>query len=313
MTASAADRAAALRELASLLRTGLTLRQGLDAWVDHAPESLTPALRRLRGRLRLGASVGEALPAVFTALGDEAAVIGALAAIHLQLGGDAAGLLDDAATTTEESRSAVEGAAASVAGARLSGRLVASLPFALLLLSPAARSPLFDLVGVALFASGIGLGTVGLVWMSRIVPRPHEISDSSAFLANLVAAVCEAGASPFAAFEALASSPGVPLAEHLSRASRLTALGASWPEALRRTGDEGLGALAVVVQRASGSGSPVTAALRTLAASRRLRARQEFEARLRRAPVLMVVPLTLCVLPSFALLGLGPFLRGVSL
>jgi tight adherence protein B len=294
VTAGPADRAVALRELATLLRAGLTLRESLEAWVTRAPESLTPELQRLCRRLWLGAPVEEALSELAPALGHEAAAVNAVVTVHLRLGGDAARLLDDAAGAAEERRGAVEAAAASVAGARLSGRLVACLPFALLLLSPAARSPFFDVIGVVLLVAGIGLGALGLVWMSRIVPRPEEVGDPCAFLAGLVAAVCEAGASPSTALEVLASCPGVPQAEQLSRAGRLTALGVSWPEALCRTGDEGLGALAAVIERATGSGSPVAAGLRRL-------------------PVLMVLPLTLCVLPSFALLGLGPFLRGVSL
>jgi pilus assembly protein TadC len=109
----------------------------------------------------------------------------------------------------------------------------------------------------------------------------------------------------------MAACVGVPWGEGLARARRLAALGASWPEALRRA-DDGFGDLAAVIERATSSGSPVAAPLRSLAASRRLQAERSFEARLRRAPVVMVMPLTLCVLPSFAVLGLAPFLRGVA-
>lgn len=308
-----AETVAALRQLAALLRAGLTLRQSLEAWANRAPEALTEELARLRRRLRLGTPAEEALAALAPALGEEAAVMSVLATIHLRLGGDAAALLDDAADAAEERGAAVHAAAAAVAGTRLSGRLVACLPFVLLFLSPAARAPLFDLLGIALFGAGAGLGILGLGWMSRIVPHPEDVADPCAFLAGLVAAACEAGASPAIALEALASCPGVPLAEQLVRARRLTSLGAGWSEALRRTGEEGLGSLAQVIERASESGSPVAADLRRFAATRRRQTGREFEVRLRRAPVLMVVPLTMCVLPSFALLGLGPFLRGVSL
>ncbi len=307
------DRATALRQLAALLRAGLTLGEGLDEWGDRAPESLKAPLERLRRRLRLGASAEEALSVLVPEMDEEGPAVAALLTVHVRLGGDAAALLEEAAGAAEDRLAARESAIAMASGARLSGRMVASLPFALLLLSPASKAPLFDAAGLALLAAGIGLGVVGLLWMGRLVPRPEALADPCSALASLVAAVCEAGASPSAALEVMAGCVGVPLGEELGRARRLAALGASWPEALRRAdGDgDGLGELAAVIERATSSGSPVAAPLRSLAASRRRRGARDFEARLRRAPVLMVVPLTLCVLPSFAVLGLGPFLRGV--
>ncbi|MDQ3662159.1 MAG: type II secretion system F family protein [Actinomycetota bacterium] len=308
-----ADRVAGLRELATLLRAGLSLGEGLDEWADRAPESLRGPLERLRRRLRLGATTEEALERLVPELGEEGPAVAALVSVHVRLGGDAATLLEDAATAAEERRAAIESAAAAASGARLSGHMVAALPFALLLLSPASRAPLFDGTGLALLAVGVGLGAVGLVWMGRVVPRPEGLGDPCASLASLVAGVCEAGTSPNEALEVIAGCAGVPLEEELGRARRLASLGASWPEALRRAGDDGLGELATVIERATNSGSPVAAPLRSLATSRRRQAARDFEARLRRAPVIMVVPLTLCVLPSFAVLGLAPFLRGVSL
>jgi Flp pilus assembly protein TadB len=308
---SAVDRAVALRELAALLRAGLTLGESLDAWADHAPESLRIPLECLRRRLRLGAPAEEALETLVPELGEEGPAVAALVTVHVRLGGDAARLLEDAAMAADDRRAATESAAAAASGARLSGRMVASLPFVLLLLSPASRAPLFDAPGLALLAAGLGLGAVGLWWMGRIVPRPGSLDDPCGVLAALVAGVCEAGASPGAALEVMAGCVGAPLGEELDRARRLVWLGATWPEALIRI-DAGLSDLAAVIQRATSSGSPVAAPLRSLAASRRLQAARDFETRLRRAPVVMVVPLTLCVLPSFAVLGLAPFLRGVA-
>ncbi|MCA1672228.1 MAG: type II secretion system F family protein [Actinobacteria bacterium] len=305
-----AERAAALRELAALLRAGLTLGESLDGWADHAPESLRTPLEHMRRRLRLGAPAEAALETVIPELGEEGPAVAALVTIHVRLGGDAARLLEDAATAADDRRAATESATAAASGARLSGRMVASVPFALLLLSPASRAPLFDAPGLALLAVGLGLGGVGLWWMGRVVPRPETFDDPCVALATLVAGVCEAGTSPGAALEVMAGCDGAPLGEELERARRLVSLGATWPEALRRI-DAGLGDLAAVIQRATNSGSPVAAPLRSLATSRRLQAARHFEARLRRAPVVMVVPLTLCVLPSFAVLGLAPFLRGV--
>jgi tight adherence protein B len=306
----AADRTAALRELAALLRAGLTLGEAFDEWADRAPESLTPPLERLRRRLRLGATAEEALRSLVPELGEEGPAVAALVTVHVRLGGNAAALLEEAAA--EDRRAATESATAAASGARLSGRMVASLPFALLLLSPASRAPLFDPAGLAMLTVGIVLAVIGLWWMGRIVPRPEGLDDPCAALAGLLAAVCEAGASPGAALEVMAGCVGAPLGGQLRRARRLASLGVSWPEALRRSDGDRLGELAAVIERTTSSGSPVAASLRSLAASMRQQRARDFESRLRRAPVVMVVPLTLCVLPSFAVLGLAPFLRGVA-
>jgi hypothetical protein len=99
----------------------------------------------------------------------------------------------------------------------------------------------------------------------------------------------------------------------LSRAARRAQLGCPWPEALRRSCDAGYTALAQVIERTDRHGLPAADALEAFAVLRRAERAQEFEKSIRRAPVLMVVPLVLCVLPAFVLLALGPFLRGLSL
>jgi pilus assembly protein TadC len=70
--------------------------------------------------------------------------------------------------------------------------------------------------------------------------------------------------------------------------------------------------LGAVVVRAERLGTPASAALRAFAEVRRREREDEFERAARRAPVLMVLPLTTCILPAYVLLAVGPILRGLS-
>jgi pilus assembly protein TadC len=72
-------------------------------------------------------------------------------------------------------------------------------------------------------------------------------------------------------------------------------------------------ALVVSIRRASEHGVPAADALASLAANRRTQQLRAFDAAVRRAPVWMVLPLSFCVLPAYALLGLGPYLRSISI
>ena len=185
----------AIGALAALLRTGFTTREALVRWSAQAPESLRPDLERLRRRLLLGETVESAVLGLGEALGDDAASVATVLAVHARLGGDAGRMLDRLAQAIEVRRAGLESARAAAAGATLSARLVASLPFAFVPLAPLARAPLFDAVGLALLGLGISLGAMGMVWMSRLVPRPPASEDGAALVADLAATVLAEGAS----------------------------------------------------------------------------------------------------------------------
>jgi pilus assembly protein TadC len=57
-------------------------------------------------------------------------------------------------------------------------------------------------------------------------------------------------------------------------------------------------------------GAPLAASLERLADQQRIEQRFALEARVRRAPVTMLLPLTLCVLPAFVLLAIVPLVVG---
>ncbi|MBA3350316.1 MAG: type II secretion system F family protein, partial [Actinobacteria bacterium] len=99
----------------------------------------------------------------------------------------------------------------------------------------------------------------------------------------------------------------------MQRAARLVVLGLTWPDALARLDDPGLLELAVTFSTSHRYGLSASGALEAFSARRREEEARSFEAKTRRAPVLMVIPLVTCVLPSYLLLGLGPFLRTITL
>jgi len=68
-------------------------------------------------------------------------------------------------------------------------------------------------------------------------------------------------------------------------------------------------ALGAVLDAGRRVGSGLVPALERTAEELTERDRRSFEARLRRAPVMLVIPLVVTILPGFALLTLGPFLR----
>jgi tight adherence protein B len=232
-------------------------------------------------------------------------------ALHSAVGADLPAMLDRLATTIEQRDAALEAGAAAGAGAVLSARVVAGLPFLLIPLSPMSGGPLFDFAGIAMLVIGAAMAIAGLLWMRKLIPRPPECEDAATMTAGLAAAALAGGAPIQRVLEAVADLLGGP-AEELNRVRRRVVLGASWSDALERSDDDGLAALGGVVRRALELGVPVADALEGFAASRRGEVVREFEAATRRAPVVMAAPLSLCILPSYALLGLGPYVRSLS-
>jgi tight adherence protein B len=307
-----AVRAAAIRALSALLRTGLTTREALARWSHDAPDELRPALEMLRRHVLLGRELEGAVSELEGPLGPDAASVATVLAVHARLGGNAARMLDRLARGMQERRVALEGARAAGAGATLSARLVAGLPLAFMPLAPVAKAPFFDAIGLALMGAGASLAVLGLLWMARLVPRLPDSDDVVALVAALAAAVLDEGASVPQAFDLIGRNAPAALAPHLTRARRLCSLGATWSEALARTGEPGLADIGATLMWSQRSGLPAARALEHLATQRRAELSIGFERRVKRGPVLMILPLVTCVLPSFLLLGLAPFLRGLS-
>jgi tight adherence protein B len=301
-----------LRSLAGLIRTGLPLRAALLAWPDEVSEDAREALAQVGRRLSLGDGAGPALTILDSVWDPRAsAALRTVLIVHLRVGGNVASMVDSVADGLARRAESLEAARAAAAGMRLSGRMVAALPMIFLPLTGMARAPLTDLVGVTLLGTGSLLCVLGLLWMKRLVPAAPD-RDGTAWLADIVSSALRGGTGLHRTLEVVAARAPVDIAPELERARRMVALGSTWGEGFRRSGSAGLASLAEALDRSRTLGLPIAESWRDLARRRDEAAATSFEAQLRRAPVRMVLPLTLCILPAFGLLALAPFLRGLA-
>lgn len=306
-------RAEAFRALAGLLRIGLPPRGALIAWRERARGPLRPALARVARLLDMGLDLQRAVVSLRPVLEQDADALSVLLSVTTSLGGGGEAMVETLATSVEERAAALAKARAAGSGAKLSGRLVAGLPLAFLPLAPLARGPLLDRVGVVILLVGAALAAAGMMWIARLTPSPPSGDDPAAALADLVAAVLAGGSDLVWALDVIARTPPEPIAAEMGRAARLVRLGLTWPEALERVEDAELASVGRALGQAHALGLPVATTLRAWARSRRSDLEHQFDAATRRAAVLMMVPLATCVLPSFILLGVMPFLRGLSI
>jgi Flp pilus assembly protein TadB len=131
--------------------------------------------------------------------------------------------------------------------------------------------------------------------------------------ADLLAACLGSAASPAQAAEAVARTVGEPMESRLAAASAELALGGSPTACWERFGQDSslLGALARCLARTTRSGSPPAVPLQGLAAAQRAAAQRAAHARVKRAGVLATMPLGLCFLPAFVLIGIVPVAAGL--
>jgi tight adherence protein B len=236
--------------------------------------------------------------------------LGVALSVHRSTGANLAIVLDGLARWHDDCAALAGRARASSAGALLSARLVAALPLVALPLLPAARAPILDGPGVISLVLGLALMALGMKWMKRLVPTAWHEPDLALMVATLAAAALAGGARLRPSLQAIACAVGG--SADLTRAEKRVRLGQNWSGALQATGDPALARLGHLIERIERTGAPAGAALSDWADARSTQLATGFEARVARAPVKLVVPLTLCVLPAFGLVGVLPFLRALA-
>lgn len=145
--------------------------------------------------------------------------------------------------------------------------------------------------------------------------RPHHSDhhDAIAVLVDLYAAAARSGATVPLATTAIA--PYVPgeVGAAWRRAAERVRSGEGTADALLGAADE-LGdevrPLVDALVHDLRYGAPLGEALARIADQLRVERRFALEARVRRAPVVMMLPLTMCVLPAFVLLAIVPLVLG---
>ena len=108
-----------------------------------------------------------------------------------------------------------------------------------------------------------------------------------------------------------------PLADEIAQMLREVGMGRARREALEdlaeRTDVPEVGTFVNAIVQAEQLGTSVGRVLRSQAVMLRIRRRQKAEATARRAPIKMVFPLVLCIMPSFFIVTVGPiFVRFVD-
>lgn len=154
----------------------------------------------------------------------------------------------------------------------------------------------------------------GRFWARRRPARPtRSMAAELPPALDLLAACLSAGAMLDSALAAVAVAFDGPIGAVLADAARLTALGAppedAWSAALR---DQRWAPVARAAIRAHHSGAALTDVLNRAASDLRRDLRTQAEAAAARASVKAVLPLGLCFLPAFLLLGVVPVVAGFT-
>lgn len=128
---------------------------------------------------------------------------------------------------------------------------------------------------------------------------------------DLLDAACAAGASTPRALEVVGEGIGGRRGLALQQVSARLRLGAVWDEAWEGAPDE-LHPLATALRGSWEHGTPPAGALRSAAGAARVAAQAEALEAAGRLGVRLVLPLGLCFLPAFVLVGLVPVLLGMA-
>ncbi len=178
-----------------------------------------------------------------------------------------------------------------------------------LVLVPGLAAP----VAAAVVAAVVWWRSAG--WESAEVRRRRELLEGQLpHVVDLMVAAMAAGAAPGAALPQVAGVVGEPAGGELRGYATRLSLGAD-PVTVWRAlaAHPQLGRLGVTLLRSAESGAPVTGALSRLAEELRARRRADVETRVRQVEVKAAVPLGICLLPSFVLLGVVPLVAGSAL
>ena len=192
-----------------------------------------------------------------------------------------------------------------------------SLPWLRLAATVAVAVGAWTLLGGVPGLVASALGGVGC-WVAtgRMEPpamrrRRERLVAGLPLVVDLMSACLAAGLSPTAAVERVGTAVEPPLREELAAVSARLRLGVDPVTAWRDlAAHPQLGALGRAVSRAVESGASVADAMLRLSDDLRARSRAEVEARARAVGVKAAVPLGVCLLPAFVLIGVVPLVAG---
>ena len=164
---------------------------------------------------------------------------------------------------------------------------------------------------------GVVVALVLPLWIARLEPagvrrERLELVRSAPLVADLLAAALVAGVPLEHAIPVVARAIGGPTGEALIGVHRRVELGEPMARAWAGlTQAPGLGGVARAVARSSRTGAPLADLLAQAAEDLRTQASAVALAEVRATGVRAVLPLGLCLLPAFALLGIAPIVGGL--
>ena len=161
--------------LRSALSAGHTLLRGVQMATENSPEPIATELRLVVDQIRLGSSLPEALDNMFRRAPEES--LGFLvAAVRVQsdVGSSISEILDRVTDTIRDRQRLQQEIRTLTAQTRMSGMIVAALPFLLLLfftlIRPSYTRPLFhDPLGIRMLEGAIVLDAVAMLVIRRMM------------------------------------------------------------------------------------------------------------------------------------------------
>ena len=299
------------------LGAGLSLELALAEVAPTLPAPLDGCARRAAASLRLGRRLEPAL-AEFDAVvpAQDLAALGIVLGAFHRAGGPVRRRLDRVAALLRGRLALEDEQHALTAQGRVSAVvLVGLVPLGALLfatLMPSYAALLLER-GHGLLAIAVVLEAVAIVWLARIVRTPPAAADL-AMLLDAVVVGLDAGLTFERSLRSLIErSAGVGRLREARLLAADLALGVRRDRAFgafaARGGPEAR--VAAIVSAATRLGAPLAELLVLQADSLRDAERRRAEARARRLPVLMMFPLTFCVLPALLIVFLGPPLLSI--
>lgn len=165
--------------------------------------------------------------------------------------------------------------------------------------------------------AGVTVAVVASLVLSRLESSAERaerlsITADAPLVAELLAAALAAGVPLERAMPVVGEAIGGPLGARMRRVEHLVTLGRPAASAWATLGDEAaLAPLVAAVARSARTGAPLADLLTLAAGDLRDQARAAARSEIRAASVRAVMPLGLCLLPAFALLGIAPLVGGL--
>jgi tight adherence protein B len=164
-----------LQLLASNMRAGYSLQQGLDSVGREVDEPARSEVARVVNQVRVGRDLGVALDETADRMGsDDFRWVAQAIAIHRQVGGNLADVLDTVGETIRERAQVRRQVKALSAEGRFSALILLALPFvvalALAFLNPDYIGLLFShVIGYIMVAVAMVMIVIGALWLRKVV------------------------------------------------------------------------------------------------------------------------------------------------